>query len=322
MKKSIFLLGMAVAALASCTNEEVTQVAESNVIKFEPFVGKTTKSLPVTEVDNESIKNFYVFATKDANNSFFNNEKVYESSTENVWVYDDLKQWEAKEHKFAAYSNGGTDGKDGKIENATWDGTKLSFSDYSVNYSDQRDLVASISATNLSTYNQPVTFNFSHTLAMIKFTLKSTLGDDDNKITITDFKVNGAKNKATLDFNSSSATWTTPSDNVELTHKDSNAFEVTTTAPGESDEFIVIPQTATLTITFKATISGLQEKTLKATISNTKWDPGFRYNYVATIDGSSMDVIEFADPTVKDWDDTSWDTGINTDNNGEVISNN
>ena len=45
MKKSIFLLGMAVAALASCTNEEVTQVAENRTIGFAgAFVDNATKA--------------------------------------------------------------------------------------------------------------------------------------------------------------------------------------------------------------------------------------------------------------------------------------
>ena len=306
MKKSLFVLGVAVAALASCTNEEVVDVADSNLIKFDNvFVGNNTRA-SVTQTTTDAIKNFYVYATKNSDNAFFNNVKVYESSVPNVWVYDDLKQWEAATYAFAAYSNGGNAADtDGKIDNVSWDGTKLTFTDYSVDYADQRDFVASISASQLNAANTPVAFKFAHTLAMVKFTLKSTLGDGDNKITISDFKVTGAKNKATLDFNASGCTWGTPSEAVTLNNAAS--FESTTSVPGESDEFVVIPQTASLEVAFTAAIDGMQEKNLKATIANTTWQPGFRYNYVATIDGGDMEIIEFADPTVTPWDDTNWD---------------
>ena len=38
MKKSFFVLGVAVAALASCTNEEVVDMPQSRAIQFGTFV--------------------------------------------------------------------------------------------------------------------------------------------------------------------------------------------------------------------------------------------------------------------------------------------
>ena len=56
MKTNLFLLGMAVAAFSSCTNEEVTDVAQNRAIKFNQFVENNTRE--VQEV--ESLSSFYV----------------------------------------------------------------------------------------------------------------------------------------------------------------------------------------------------------------------------------------------------------------------
>lgn len=45
MKKSILMLGLAVAAMTSCTNDEVMEVNQNNLIKFESFVNKGTRTV-------------------------------------------------------------------------------------------------------------------------------------------------------------------------------------------------------------------------------------------------------------------------------------
>lgn len=306
--KKIYLFAVVTAiALAACTKTETTGVSEGNLIKFDnAFVGNPTKANP-TIIDESSIKEFYVYASKDDDNSFFENERVYSNS--GSWIYDELKQWESgSAYKFAAYSNGGTAENAGKLDNVVWNGTKLTISEYEAS---DKDLVASISATDLSSINNPVAFSFSHALAMVKFTIKSELGDI---MKISSFKVTGLKSKATLEFDSSAATWSNHNSDRVL---NSDAFEAIVETPGVSDEFIVIPQDGvTLTVTFDAEFDGLQKKSLTATIANTSWDPGFRYNYVATVTGADMDIISFADPLVKDWDDTSWDNPIE---GGDVV---
>ena len=48
MKTNLFLLGMAVAAFSSCTNEEVTDVAQNRAIKFNQFVENNTREITTT----------------------------------------------------------------------------------------------------------------------------------------------------------------------------------------------------------------------------------------------------------------------------------
>ena len=45
MKTKLWMLGVAVAALTSCTQSEVIDVPENKVIGFEPFVEKHTRAV-------------------------------------------------------------------------------------------------------------------------------------------------------------------------------------------------------------------------------------------------------------------------------------
>ena len=304
MKKIFILAAVTAIALTACTKTETTGVSEGNLIKFDnAFVGNPTKA-SVTDLTKDNISHFYVFGTKNTDNAFFNNVLVKKNGS--AWTYEDLQEWVAATYKFAAYSNGGTSTDGDQISNASWDGTNLTIPGYTV---DQKDLVASISTSDINSTNSPVEFTFKHTLSMIKFTLKSTLGDGDNAITVSDFTVTGLKDNATLTYDGT-VSWTGPSASKEL--KNINEITVTTTVPGETDSFVVIPQTVSnMSVSFTATIAGFFPKNLIATISD-EWQPGYRYNYEATITGKNMDVIEFTLTDVTLWDDTDWDTPIDT----------
>lgn len=307
MKRIYLFAAVTAIALAACTKTETTGVSEGNLIKFDnAFVGNPTKA-DVEDLTKDNINHFYVFGTKTDEPQFFNNVQVTRNGS--AWTYEGLKQWEASAYTFAAYSNGGTSTTGDKLENASWSSGSLTIPDYTVS---QKDLVASISSTDINNTNQAVAFTFEHTLSMIKFTLKSTLGDGDNAITVSDFTVTGLKDKATLTYTASGASWDIPSDEKTLSNGD---ITVTTTTPGESDSFVVIPQSVTnMQVSFTATITGLEPKDLTATINNSSdaWKPGYRYNYVATITGVDMDVIEFTLTDITLWDDTDWNTPIDT----------
>ena len=124
MRKNLWMLGMAVAALTSCTQSEVLDIAESKTINFDSFVGKQTRATnDVGQTENFDV--FYVYAAKGekisnsfvADNdgeTFFNGEKVHRtkittgtSSSWSNWTYATPKPWTVdKTYRFAAYANG------------------------------------------------------------------------------------------------------------------------------------------------------------------------------------------------------------------------
>ena len=56
MKKNVWLLGVAVAALTSCTQSEVLDIPESRTISFETFLGKSSRAADYTDVSSVMLK--------------------------------------------------------------------------------------------------------------------------------------------------------------------------------------------------------------------------------------------------------------------------
>lgn len=127
MKKNLWMLGAAVAALTSCTQSEVVDIPESRLIGFEVHVDKQTRATSdIVDDDSETngFKAFYVYAAKgkleetDSENPnkfvftadhgtgapYLRNEPVW--GGKGHWEYDH-KSWLAnKVFRFAAYANG------------------------------------------------------------------------------------------------------------------------------------------------------------------------------------------------------------------------
>lgn len=300
MKTNLFLLGMAVAAFSSCTNEEVTDVAQNRAIKFNQFVENNTRE--VQEV--ESLSSFYVFGKfGEISNSYttqiFNNES---QDTPYYWVAN-------KFYIFGAYA----DGNNGKIEDVTFDSAKkqLVFTNYSPD--DTKDLVAAISdevesGDNSTTNDNKVSLTFHHMLSQVKFTFNTTDGKE-YQIKISNLKINAVKtstgNITLKESNNVTINW----ENTSATKGDydypfiSDVANENKTASSESK--LVIPQNGTdqLNVIFTATVTGggLDNKTANFTANlsvaeniaggssnaNT-WIPGYRYNYTAEINAKMI----------------------------------
>ena len=276
MKKSLFVLGVAVAALASCTNEEVLNVAESNQIRFgTSFVGNQTKAL--TRADNNGhvapdiqqgseLTEFYVYGKNNSSDSesgaadVFENVEVTKTAT-GSWDYTKHKQWEQKYYKFAAYV---ANAQLTTNTNVSFDWTNgLSFTDVTIDGDDnQYDFMASqvtpkdcSSTTPTDVDNATVTFSLDHLLSKIQFTLKSGFGKDVT-VTISDFKFYNMKTQGDCSYSSDNSKWAwsnvdgeaLPSNNTSFKHGDAvtaigvaaNATE--TEATNAVYSWLVIPQ--------------------------------------------------------------------------------
>lgn len=101
MKKSFLMLGLAVAAMTSCTNDEVVEVNQSNLIKFESFVNKGTRA--VEETTAAGLEKFYVFGyhNGDSDPVFSNN---YVQKNGNGWGNEVTEHWTANTYYFGAYA--------------------------------------------------------------------------------------------------------------------------------------------------------------------------------------------------------------------------
>lgn len=329
MKKSLFMMGVAVAALSSCTQSEVLNVADNNVIKFEnAYVGKATRA--ATVLDNSNFGSFYVYGY-DGTQNIFENVNVFKGDG-SAWGYDNLVEYaDSKTYTFAAYSDGGTTKGTGQLATgvtfSTTPATTLGITGYTT--TDNKDLIVSFSHTNINDANAPVTFTFKHALAQVKFTIQSALGDE-NKIAISNFSVTGFSDNANLTYTMGenhevdAISWANLGGGTSTT-KTINALDndVATTSNSAYGTYVVIPQTvATLTMTFDATLykadgTKVEKSGMTATVSSQEFLAGYRYNFIATIDGPDMGQISFDDILVEEWKEYGNGEGIEIDPNAQ-----
>ena len=317
MKKSILMLGLAVAAMTSCTNDEVVEMNQNNVIKFENFVNKGTRV--VDNVTTSSLKKIYVFGYRENlvdpvfNNQLFSFTGSGDVTSSVFWVDDT--------YFFGAYADGGNGSEiattgSGVPTVSFTSGGVLSFNDYVVD--DAKDLVAAVPAEvdNTGLANLPVALTFNHLLSKIKFTFKNT---NPNSLTmkVSEISLSAIPNKG--DWTSSSATeWTNPEGSVELTFPGTTS-NVAVNGSYVSIEHLVLPQTlnanvkANFTIEYYNAESELVDRDLYSVsllgdgqnpVLST-WEPGKVYNYYSDMP-SSPSVITFT-IGVTPWADTKVD---------------
>lgn len=342
MKRSLFMLGVAVAALSSCSNNEVLDIAESNAIKFSnTFVGKPTRSVTAPELTTDNLKEMYVFASNEDGNVFDVNPKlVYRIGETNEWGYDNLVAWKAhKNYNFVAYAGKNLEGN---VE-ANTGNKSLKFSDIVVDGSEdnQFDLLYSNTKSITTTAvdgNPKIDFTFEHLLSMVQFTLKSGFGET-TQVKIKNFKFYGLRTTETYDASQESPAWTSTSTvntigDTNFTSADEEIAQYDAVDTKDVvNSWVVIPQQNVASgkvemVTFTVNVvdgeSNTQigtEKTFKAKIPSITWEKGYRYNYIFTITPEQMGVagqyITFDAPEVTEWKD---DTDLIIDENNSSTS--
>ena len=249
-------------------------------------------------------------------------ENVEVKKDVNGWTYVDQKEWVANQtYKFAAYYS------DQPLEHKesvdfSYENGNLTITGFESSPTHQVDLLYDeyeyVSKAE-GTTNEKVKFSFRHLLSIVKFTFNSGF-NEDVQVTVSDMKFYGMFPQGTVTPTTTQTEWTTAGTKlVKDTGFDlfqtENANNTATVAEGVSkpayDNCIVIPQkftdNATMIAEFKVTVAGTgipggsDEKTITAYLPADEWVPGYRYNYVATISGQTMNYIEFDAPEVTEW---------------------
>lgn len=196
MKKQFLVLGLAVAAMTSCTNDEVLDVQQpvQKAIGFEGFVNKTTRAVETT---NNDITKFYAYGyyeqpdktvSGSTTTTVFNNLTVTKDE-DDKWLYDldsqtdgnQLAYWTNNKYWFAGIAKGNTDVNltgvsfaevSTTVDDETTKEGKLTISDYTVG---EDDIVAGVvdidNSGNNPVANDAVNMTFSHLLTKVKFTV-------------------------------------------------------------------------------------------------------------------------------------------------------
>lgn len=218
MKKTLWMLGVAVAALTSCTQNEVLDVPESKLIAFDSFVDKPTRA--INDVSESNFDKFYVDCQMDNLNGTFNPGTRYFNNVEvsrtkkldndvptNEWTsftYSPAKEWIlGKSYRFAAYISGyGNAASSNNLfafypkmtvsTEETW-GYKLSNVGAGT-----VDLAAAVAEqknpTTTADVQNPVNFTFEHLFAKVIFRFTYDQSSSDNlKTIVSSFNMNAIK---------------------------------------------------------------------------------------------------------------------------------
>lgn len=326
MKKHVFLLGLAVIAMSSCTNDEVLEQAQpvQETIGFESFINKTTRATDDVNMTTNTLNEFYVFGYYGDGTEVFTNAAVLKTGEE--WNVQEQELWTKNNYTFAAYADGvGT----GTVETPTdadclsgvaFQSGSLVFTNYSLK---DKDLIAAHATQDNSegSFQTDVSLTFNHLLSKVSFKFVYTDTENANiKMNITDIVLN-VPLTATCTSTSSGTSW--GSHNGSKQYQLSDLTEVSTTPkPTVPAEFYVIPEASiadgtTLSFTVKFYDDSQADKpevetrnySLPLNTGNlnsrtlSSWNANAVYNYTVNLPFDPL-YIDFTVGDVNDWENT------------------
>lgn len=299
MKKTLFA-ALALVSMASCSNEEVLEVAQKEAIGFEnAFVNNSTRSVydpSYSSTQNEGqgmFNNFKVFG-------FVNGAALFAAEGETVtgpttWTYTNTQYWiNGANYNFHAVApaTGWTSTK------ATKDGVSLSFTN-----DGKRDvLYASAEATGKPTgQNSTVGLTFRHILSKVKFSFENAYNATNATIKVSDIHITNAHQTGSVALNAAT-TWSDLAGTLNLDFGDAtqdNAEEDEATAYSNGttlesyNECLLIPSAEyeyEVKFTVHLLISNAEIDTYSHTVK-VKFAPlaGNSYDIKAIINPSNID---------------------------------
>lgn len=325
MKKTLWMLGVAVTALTSCTQSEVLDVPESKPIEFESFVNKETRATISTTND---LTKFYVFGANtpiQTENSDYSSATYTTLFTESelnspAWTHtnpSDEQAWANNRlYRFAAYTNGNLKCEEGVV-NFDPKTKTLTFTNYAV---EDHDLIAAVTEDRPTDENvaseQKVGLNFQHMLSRIRFTF--TNSSTTNKIKVEDITMTIFKKSTGTINDQNSIEWAEGSNSKEDCVFSGTILNVSgNTDASYQVEHYVIPQNSEISVLIKYHTLAADESILHTNGdanngeivslslgTDQEWLPGNVYNYTATLN-SSTKKIEFYVHTIKNWENQS-----------------
>ncbi len=330
MKKFLIIAAAAGTVLASCAKTETVEVSDAKYIGFDSaWIGNPTKI--IDEVTTDNIKSFFVYGGYTADDDVFENGREVTPNANGEWTYSPLVKWEDNQtYNFYAYSGV-------SVTPAYSYSDGLTFSDVTVNGTDNQTDFIYAETTNVSsgtegTVRDKVQFTFNHLFSMVQFTIKSGF-PEDVVLNISDFELYGLNSKASFNASGTADEWTAASEQLAegngINLKEGAAQATEPASTDYVDNCVVMPQTFsdnfvyakfTLNVLTSTSIAtAIVDKVITAKIPADTWTKGYRYNYIVTIDGQTLDFITFDAPVVNKWTDENINMVNNPDNSGQFI---
>lgn len=343
MKKTLFA-ALALAFVASCSNEEVVEMAQKEAIGFDnAFVNNPTRSFVDPTITTSSLTDFSVYAFVQGKDQtdiapLFDNEKVAKTGIDNsdltkAWKYAGTQYWIADaKYNFCAIApfSGNWTKTTCAVEGTTLK-TVLDFTNNGTT-----DLLYAVAKqyTGKLSNNDDVAFDFKHILSKVKFSFQNDYNADDATIKVHDVKINNPHKTGTVtlthDANGTITTvWsaqanTTDGSKLTLDFGDATSAETSTEADAfavnntleSHKELLLIPGAATETTGYNVTFTVellINNKTITTynhdVNINLTLEWGKCYDILAKINAKNINPDQAQEPieftaTVSDWDKT------------------
>lgn len=245
--RQLFCAGLALLALAACSQDETTRVDRSGAIGFRTMLGKATRA--VTTKANMGKFNVTAFPTGGTN--YFTNLEVASPDNGATWNTAATYYWPAGTLNFTAYAP--VDIK--TLVTIDKDGQKIAAYSPAQKVADQKDIVVAFNAGSKATYGTSgVPMNFKHILSQIEVKAKCTNGN--LKVKVMGVKLGAVNSKADFAFpqaetNSSynvpRSNWTGLASSKDYLAEDATSTGLTLDGTEKSimfgsDNFLMIPQ--------------------------------------------------------------------------------
>ena len=286
--KKLFISMLAVAALASCSQEDVIVADKGEEIGFNSFVENSTRATDPS-LNTETFTSFNVWGTIDGTG---NAVAIYAGDlvsgtigANSTWTCDKTQYWiNGAVYNFTGVKNGTV----ATLDNGLPKTITFAYTNGSV------DLVYARSKqyTGKAADNDKVALEFKHLLSKVKFTLENTTSDATNvgvyTYTLTDVKITNAivdgtytvaDTKNVNDTYNVVGAWTNnQTSGTEVTFE--NIIGVTNgTSMDSANEKLIIPMTnATVSYNVNIYYGGEIITTIPGSATVAEFKPGYAYN--------------------------------------------
>lgn len=348
MKKTLFA-ALALAFVASCSNEEVVEMAQKEAIGFDnAFVNNSTRSVndPSITTDGANsttpLANFAVFGFVGSDQAttpavLFDGVEVNKTITNSEltktdWKYAATQYWiTGATYNFSAVAPFAN--KKWEKTAASKDGVTLSFENTGT-----QDLLYAQSEANITgqaSNNPAVAFTFNHILSKVKFTFKNEYNATASTIRVKNIVITNPYKTGNVALTASTTSWTDRATAEGFTLNFGNA--ATTAVNAEEafaydneiesyNELLLIPNTVegakdtyNVTFTVDLLVSGTVIKTYNHTATvEFKPEPGKSYDIKAVINAENIDPsteqepIEFTVTRINGWDNPNGESNGTT----------
>ena len=335
MNKMLLMLGVAAAAMTSCTSDEVVEMNPTNAIKFESFVNKGTRA--VTDVygptnQTNPLKKFHVYGSRQTTeNGAQTNTNVWGGAMNTVsydngtWTNSKHEIWKDGTYSFVAYANGAN--ADAISSGVSYDEATqtLTIENYTVDMDSEIDLIGAF-AQAPDKY-QAVDLTFKHLLTKVSFEFtNSYTAITGATMNITGLKVIGAYSTGTCTLNydnysdistddASITMWETSGETPERLYDSDDDVRIVNGTGKYFDSHLFIPQALSdIKISFTVTYYDGNNMIVSKDYSNvslagsikdssedlTNWLPGFHYKYTAYLPVDPNEIV-FSVTAVDGW---------------------